>query len=550
MGSQDSSQEHVSSQKDAEQESELQFVLVTDPQLPPGEKHKRAVRSHIMRTFHSRRRKQQSLAAEQLNSQKGAKNPPIKTPAAHAFRTIQAKDQNSASQSSRDPSSEGSHNIISPTQPYDDSPGEPSHTLHRHAGLNEETAPYDRAATKRTIRLDCDGIATSRDFLSHFDRWLFQTTTPYALIQTDGAPFMLLQCKNWPFPQRVGRLNPKISVWMPESLIPAPNLRLPRSCMHVCSRVLPYIHNSFEYYTFKIETIRWINLQLQNCESAFNDATLGSIMLLTDLELGRGNIFEAVNHMNGIQRIVNLRGGIDASVYSKQIQIKISILDLVSAVMSSKYPRFTIHHSPLPRPLLTMIGTNIIKILDSPLYGQEPLETILQGSEFCSEAISILHRMRVLTNLALDPRFKAGMLTLTSPEETTTSTPYIPTDGHSAPSLLRIIYLTSVNYQRALLMPPIPFASPVNKSTMEELCRALESPSHDATWDHYPGILVWCLLTGAAATQNGMPEHGLLTSLLIKVALGAGYGWWEEIGETMITFLRIKMRAEGLKGWC
>lgn len=45
------------------------------------------------------------------------------------------------------------------------------------------------------------------------------------------------------------------------------------------------MHNCPEYFSFKIETIRWINSGLWKGDPGLRDATLGSIMLLTDLEV-------------------------------------------------------------------------------------------------------------------------------------------------------------------------------------------------------------------------------------------------------------------------
>lgn len=99
-------------------------------------------------------------------------------------------------------------------------------------------------------------------------------------------------------------------------------------------------------------------------------------------------------------------------------------------------------------------------------------------------------------------------------------TPYQP--HHPAPTLLRVIYLASTIYHRALLTPSTHFSSPINKPAGEELCLCLENTAHDATWNQYPSILLWCLLTGAAATQKGMLEHRLFYFFNYKDWAGSG----------------------------
>jgi hypothetical protein len=110
-------------------------------------------------------------------------------------------------------------------------------------------------------------------------------------------------------------------------------------------------------------------------------------------------------------------------------------------------------------------------------------------------------------------------------------------------SLYRIIQTTASIYTRALSSPPTPFSSSVNKEAVEEICRAIESPANDSTWDEYPGVLVWVLLTGVAAARD-LPGHSLLVSFLVRAGLGAGYGWWEELSEGIYAFMKVKRRAE------
>jgi hypothetical protein len=126
------------------------------------------------------------------------------------------------------------------------------------------------------------------------------------------------------------------------------NLKGPRACLHRCSRILPYIENSPEYFEFKINTIKWINERLKCAENSLSDTTMGSIMLLTSFEVrlpssasltyrtacprgnadissqaGRGNYIECMHHLDGLERIVELKGGIHKFSNKKHIQLKI-----------------------------------------------------------------------------------------------------------------------------------------------------------------------------------------------------------------------------------
>lgn len=223
---------------------------------------------------------------------------------------------------------------------------------------------------------------------------------------------------------------------------------------------------------------------------------------------------------------------------------------MIVATISNTMPRFPILRSP--RPLLRPVNIpmrNTGRIYDSPLHSTGTLVDALDDSEFSGESIHTLQRLRNLTIFS-----SKGLNINTGIANFTPSLPdtrylykqrMIDDDDtyYPAPSLDRVIELTSSIYLGALSNPPIPFSSHRNWAAAKELCAAIESPVNDATWDEYPGILVWVLLTGAAAAKE-FPEHSLLTSLLIRVGLGAGYGWWEELSEMMVTFMKMKRRAE------
>lgn len=75
---------------------------------------------------------------------------------------------------------------------------------------------------------------------------------------------------------------------MPDSEIPAPDVRSPRGCMVKNARVLLFVHNT-EYFAFKVDTIRWVNDRLGDPNLATRDATMGSILVLSCFEVSFSN---------------------------------------------------------------------------------------------------------------------------------------------------------------------------------------------------------------------------------------------------------------------
>ena len=116
---------------------------------------------------------------------------------------------------------------------------------------------------------------------------------------------------------------------------------------------------------------------------------------------------------------------------------------------------------------------------------------------------------------------------------------------HHNSKLFEVIQQTSVIYFGALQTPSIPFSSPINRMSIREVCRAVESPANDRVWDQYPGIFIWVLLVGCAAAEQGSTEDNYFLCLLIKVALGAGYGWLDALTEAVKSFIRVKTLAGG-----
>lgn len=219
---------------------------------------------------------------------------------------------------------------------------------------------------------------------------------------------------------------------------------------------------------------------------------------------------------------------------------------MIVAMLSNNPPRFPILRSIHPiLPPTDMLGTSMQRIYDSPLCSSGTLHHALAGSEFCEESIQTLQRMRNLTifiTRGLNINVDVMNYVPQSPEHDGINARSLHAEP-ATPSLHRIIQTTASIYTQALSSPPIPFASSVNREAAEEICRAIESPANDATWDQYPGILIWVLLTGVAAARD-LPGHSLLVSFLVRVGLGAGYGWWEELSEGMVTFMKVKRRTE------
>jgi hypothetical protein len=58
------------------------------------------------------------------------------------------------------------------------------------------------------------------------------------------------------------------------------------------ARVLPFVHNTEEYFAFKVDTIKWVNARLGDPTLATRDTTMGSILVLSCFEVSFSTVVQ------------------------------------------------------------------------------------------------------------------------------------------------------------------------------------------------------------------------------------------------------------------
>jgi hypothetical protein len=183
-----------------------------------------------------------------------------------------------------------------------------------------------------------------------------------------------------------------------------------------------------------------------------------------------------------------------------------------------------------------LLGSIHYKTVDSPLTAGRTLKIALKDSPFGERGIRYLQRAQMMTMIRISGAASSDFEDEPEPCEAEVE--------YDTPTLFQIIQKTSDIYVGTLQIPPTPFSSPVNRKSTRALCRAVESPANDDVWDRYPGIFTWVLLVSCAAAEEGSTEYNYFACLLIKVALGAGYGGLDALTEAVKTFVKIKALAE------
>lgn len=174
------------------------------------------------------------------------------------------------------------------------------------------------------------------------------------------------------------------------------------------------------------------------------------------------------------------------------------------------------------------------KVADSPLTTKRTMKIALKESSFGDRGIRYLQRAQMITMHRI-----AGTSCSYAEYKNDLYEPETRMEQNIS-TLFRIIQQTSDIYLGALQTPPIPFSSSINRKSAIALCQGVESPANDDVWDRFPGILVWVLLVGCAAAEEGSTEYNYFVCLLIKVVLGAGYGWLDTLTEAVKTFIKVK----------
>jgi hypothetical protein len=206
------------------------------------------------------------------------------------------------------------------------------------------------------------------------------------------------------------------------------------------------------------------------------------------------------------------------------------------AVIHGTFPRFVLQdnsistYGPLP-PGLTL--------MDSPLYGDEKLSSVLMDSPFTISTILLLEGMQEITRAAENNKNNNG--THSQPLDHVLhggSLVRLLSNRPDTPSLEKIIYHTAIIYSGALCSPRIPFSSLLNQNSVEHIAHCLEDTSNDAFWARYPGILVWILLTAVAAAVNSL-ERSFFVVFLARVGTSAIPNSWQEMSQAMVRFLAL-----------
>ncbi|KAH6676770.1 hypothetical protein B0J14DRAFT_586278 [Halenospora varia] len=348
---------------------------------------------------------------------------------------------------------------------------------------------------------------------------------PYAWFETN-APILYVNRSRWPFPKSFqvtasGRIddnksvNPRQSHWMPYTRSPD-YVGVKGAVLDL--QVLRWIGQTPECFEFRVETIKWIQNQLEDPVRKISNATIGAIMTFSMWTAGSRNSAEMSSHMDAVEIIVNLRGGFKSFISDGRMVARLTSYDSIIAVLTGKPPRFPLVDYFVSRP----ITTTTIKRMhhhESPLTHTANFGSIISYHKDQDTIIDCLQRMWQLTQ-DFEISRRSRSLVVTSKKSLDTSIPFVKEPQHPYKTHLLTLPLisschnlhhshvlttlesTASIYAFTLTSPKVDFPSSSNTPAFNSLCDNFSKCSDDDFWVRYPGVLLWVLLVGTAASRG------------------------------------------------
>ncbi|CAD6577550.1 MAG: hypothetical protein ASARMPRED_008317 [Alectoria sarmentosa] len=188
-------------------------------------------------------------------------------------------------------------------------------------------------------------------------------------------------------PLEAGRSqHPFTNEWMPHA-VTDPLLFL--ATLNYAAAHLDVVHgrqSSPRTIAQKGQIIRLINMRLQDSAETVSNTTIGAVAMFAAMETTTGNQHDLSVHMDGLDKMVTIRGGLQQLGWDGVLQLFISWQDLVSSALMSTPPRFPRRPNRL--------------IIQGEIPSPNPICPELGAStELCATIIKIFNDMRHVTDL-------------------------------------------------------------------------------------------------------------------------------------------------------
>ena len=302
-----------------------------------------------------------------------------------------------------------------------------------------------------------------------------------------------------------------------------------------------------EIIEHKLTSFRMINQRLSDVDGIVTDETLAAVAALVNSEISFGSREDAKKHMDGLETMVIIKGGIEkiAGSIDGVLEKFIRWNDLNYAELFGTQLRFAKDCTYLEEPnAVQSEGLCFRDSISGVNYGPLVWDR-LQG-----EVINLLHEVRILCeevnarplrNLQEAEKIKRSdslhrierkLRVITVVEQRNAILESSSDRMWRATALAGLLYV-----HHMLRFLPLVYRQFNSLSRDLQTVMALTSGS-ERVWKHAPEILVWALTTGTIVSEGRM-EHGWYVERLASACLEVKYTSWDSYREKMKSFLWV-----------
>ncbi|KIM95653.1 hypothetical protein OIDMADRAFT_148736 [Oidiodendron maius Zn] len=306
--------------------------------------------------------------------------------------------------------------------------------------------------------------------------------------------------------------------------------------------VLRGVCNSLQTAVYRGQTIRLINDALHDKERAMEDSTFAAVVHLAFHEMMSGDLASWELHMNGLETMIKMKGGLANLGLDGLIHRMISWVDVCGATINHSKPRFPSirnPHTSLSRPSIhnthdrpiAVIGLEI-KDLTHSLPISIDLANILEDMLRLTTFVEILHGSAMTQDCTYfdDQRASIEHRILAIPGEQDKEQGIAETKNIQESCRLAALIYTNMVFRE--LQP----SAAIHTTLTSRLRNILIQTDLTSCWGNHWKMLLWVLfMGGAVALQNS--TRSWFVSILAIACSQLKMQSWHDIKEILLKYL-------------
>jgi hypothetical protein len=319
--------------------------------------------------------------------------------------------------------------------------------------------------------------------------------------------------------------------------------------MHFENRVAEFHLVSPEILSHKLSSFRMINQRLSSGDKTVTYEMLAAVAAIVNVEIGFGSVEEATKHMQGLETMIEMRGGIEMLKGSMdgilQRFIAWNDLNFAELLGAKTQMMFVKDCNYLEEDIVLSTSPCFRRSISGVDYGPLVWQK-LQG-----DVINLLHEIRILCEDVNARPFRGlqerervrrsdafhnierKLKNLTVIEEETVILETSSDRMWRATALAGLMY---IHYMLRML--------PLGYRQFNSLSRDLQTAlaltgGPRGIWKNAPEILIWALTTGTIISERRI-EHGWYVERLASACREVGYTSWDRYRQKMNSFLWVE----------